>query len=481
MKPTLILHSFLLTIICALVSFVPVASAKELNDFITELKIHYAQSPQLETFALNYHYLGGNSPYQSWDYEAPERYIAIRMVEIDLVKKQFFENDIHHFSGGRTFDRIQFQNDKHSMFYDRNGLALGKRIIQQSMNSFEDIKGHIFLNVDFLAVTPLLSEETTLDTLSISIDAENKHTLITHNSSIDGEVEYTFAEEPLRLVSINKKSQQRLYVYGDYQSTNGITFARSILKYFDNSTQPSFIHRIDQLHKLTEIDPNRFEIPDSFGPIIPEGDDKLSSKLIAPNLYLVATEAGWRNVLFKVNGDKITVFGAPISSAIAEQTIKLITEQFPNKTISAVYVTHFHRDHTAGLPAYVKRGIPILADNYTIQAIKANPEFANIVSDFRFQPLVHGQLVNGERFYVLESSHAKRQSFVHFEQLGIIYQADFIEVAFDNSVAKVMPSYSKTFINFIKDNKLKFSRIVSHHRNNNISKEKLQQIEQAIW
>jgi hypothetical protein len=73
------------------------------------------------------------------------------------------------------------------------------------------------------------------------------------------------------------------------------------------------------------------------------------------------------------------------------------------------------------------------------------------------------------RFYVLDNTHAKRQSFVHFENSGIIYQADFLDVAFDNAMAEILPSYSKTFIDFIGDKELKFNRIVGHHYNNNIS------------
>lgn len=481
MKPISLLNTFLLILAGMTICFASIASTTQLSDYLTKLKIHYQQAPKLEKFALNYHYLGGNSPYQSWDYAAPERYIAIRMVEIDLIKKHFFENDIHHFSGGRTFDRIQFQNDQHSMFYDRNGLALGKRIIQQNMNTFDEIKGHIFLNIDFLAVTPLLNDATALSRLALNYDEVNKQVAILHDSPTDGIVEYTFSEEPLRLVSINKKSQQRLYVYDDYQTANGITFARSILKYFGNVTRPNFVHRINQLHKLDSIDSARFEIPKGFGPIIPESDDTLLAKQIAPDLYLVSTKSGWRNTLFQVNGDEIRVFGAPVSADLAENTIKLITDLFPKKAIKTVFVTHFHRDHTAGLPAYVKRGIPIMADRYTIEAIKANPEFSDDIDKFKFQPIAHGQLVDRAHFYVLESSHVKRQSFVHFEDLGIIYQADFIEVAFDNTVAKVMPSYSKTFIDFINKKQLNFTRIVSHHRNNNISKEKLKQVSQAIW
>ena len=88
-----------------------ISSAADAESFIDKLKMHYQNAPKLKVFSLNYHYLGA-SPYQGWDYQLPERYMALRMVEIDLVKKHFVENDIHHFPDGMTFNRVQFQNDK---------------------------------------------------------------------------------------------------------------------------------------------------------------------------------------------------------------------------------------------------------------------------------------------------------------------------------------------------------------------------------
>jgi len=457
----------------------PTTWAGEAEDFVAKLKTHYQQAPPLKVFALNYHYLGGADPYKSWDYQAPDRYLAIRMVELDLINNHFVENDIHHFYDGRTFNRTQFQNDNESLFYDKNGISLGKRIRKQGMDSFEQIKGFIFLNVDFLAVTALLEESNIAKNITIQHDKISGKTCLTHTISADNVIDYVFNNNPLKLAKINNKSKDKIYVYDDYQTTNGITFARSIVKYYGGVTRPSFIHRIDQLHIIDKIDPARFQVPKEFGPIIPPRDNTLLSKEIAPNLHLVTNSAASRNVLFKVSGDEIMVFGASANTELAEQTIKLILAQFPNKKISAVYVTHPHSNHIKGLPAYAKRGIKILAEDYSIEAIKAYPPFADDIETFKFQAIEHEQIIAGAHFYVLENSHAKRQSFVHFKDSGIIYQADFLAVAFDNTIAKVMPNYSKTFIDFVRSEQLNISRIVGSQRNNNISVEVMNKIYQA--
>lgn len=462
------LLNFIFASLTLLIVTISTAWSGEVENFVSKLKSHYQKAPSLEAFSLNYHYLG-SSRYSAWDYQVPERYLAIRMVEIDLVKKQFVENDIHHFPNGRTFNRVQFQNDSESLFYDKNGLALGKRILKQSMDTFNEVKGHIFTNVDFLALSPLLEEPNIVENIKLHQDKSLGKTTLTHQISDDIVIDYVFNNSPLRLEKVDNKSQRKIYVYDDYQITNGITFARSIHKYFDGETNPSFIHRIDQLNIIDRIDPARFEVPKEFGPIITEADKTLVSKEIAPDLYLVTDSSAWRNTLFKVNGDDIMVFGAPVSIVLAEKTIALIHEQFPNKKITSVYVTHPHSDHIAGLPAYAKLGIVIRADAYSISAIKAFPYFADDIASFQFQTIEHNQMIDGARFYVLESPHAKKQSFVHFKDSGIIYQADFLEIAFDNNIAKVLPNYTKTFIDFVRNKQLNINRIVGHHRNNNIS------------
>jgi len=173
------------------------------------------------------------------------------------------------------------------------------------------------------------------------------------------------------------------------------------------------------------------------------------------------------------------VFGAAVNNELAEATIKLINDKFPRKNITSVYVTHPHSHHIAGLPVYVKQGAVILADAYSIAAIKDYPYFADDIAIFKFQTIEHNQEIDGADFYVLENTHSKRESFAYFKDSGIIYQADFLEVAFDNNLAKVMPNYSKTFIDFVRSKQLDISRIVAHRRNNNISVETMNKIYDA--
>ncbi len=484
MKVNLTRYSRTFTFACLTLFTIPTVFAGEVEEFVAKLKSHYQKTLPITAFSLSHHYL--NKQYRDldyWDYQTPNRIMAQRTVEIDLVKEHFYDNDIYYTSGGLLLDRAHFQNDKESFAYEMNGSSLGKRIINQGLGQFYRM-AYILLDVDFLAVRPLFEESSIEENITLHQDRKSGTTTLTHKIS-DGDddenvVSYEFSNAPLQLVSLKNKSKGSFFVYEDYQTARGLTYARTVYQYFDGATEPNYIIYNDQFEIIAEVEPAKLQVPQGYGPVIPKSDGVLVSKEIAKNLYLVTDSSAWRNSLFKVNGDEITVFGASGYPALAQKTIKLITEQFPNKKISAVYVTHPHESDIAGLKVYAELGTEILADEYTIAAIKAYPDFADTINSFKFRPIEDDQIIAGAHFYVLENMHAKRQSFVYFKESGIIFQADFLHIAFDNTTAKVIPSYTRTFIDFVRNKQLKFKRIVGNYQNNNISIEVMNKTYDAI-
>jgi hypothetical protein len=448
---------------------IPVVIAGEAENYIDKLTLHYHKTSSITAFSLSYRYFGRSDPYQSWDYQAPSRYSAFKVTDMDLSKKHYAQNVVHHYTGGLLVDEVHFQNNTESLRYEQNGILFGKRVSKQSMNSFERYKNLTLMNVDFFAIRPLLEETNVEKNVNVLQNALSKDITLIHKTSDDKVMEYVFSSSPLRLLSINNKSRRRIYVYGDYKTSNGLTFAHSLIKYYNGDTVPSFITQTDSFAIIDEIEPTKLQLPDEYGSIIPVFNNELALTEIAPDLYLVANDSANRNTLFKVSGNEIMVFGAPVNNKRSEQTIKLILAQFPHKRITSVYVTHPYSDHLAGLAAFTKIGAVIRADAYSIKAIKAYPRFKKDLATFTFQAIEHNDLIDGVRFYVLENSRAKRQSFAYFEDDGIIYQSDFLDVPFDNTIPQILPNYSKTFIDFVRSKQLKIKRVVGHHRNNNIS------------
>ncbi len=474
-----------LTLVCGLfIISMPTASAEETEEFVAKLKTHYQETLPIKAFSLSYHFL--NKQYRSndyWDYQTPDRVMSQRMIEIDLVKKHFADSDLLYSPGGLVNDRIQFQNDTQSYYYETNGSFFGKRYFNKGMGNFDRVIPYILMNVDFLAVRSLLEENNIEGNVTLKQEINSGTTTLTHKVSGRDDVsviDYEFRNNPLQLLSINNKSTSTIYVYDDYQTTRGLTFARSMHSYYGGATEPAYIKSIEQFDIIDEVDPGKLQLPPGYGPEIPKSDGVLVAKEIAKDLYLVNDSGAWRNSLFKVNGDEIMVFGASGYNALAEKTIKLINDQFPKKKITSIYVTHPHGADITGLKVYADKGIEILADDYTIAAIKAYPDFADDITQFKFRTIEHEQTIDGANFYVLENLHSKRQGFVYFKDSGIIFQADFLHIAFDNTIAKVIPNYTRTFIDFIRSKQLKFNRIVGNYQNNNISVEVMNKTYDAL-
>ncbi|WP_448553687.1 hypothetical protein [Thalassotalea montiporae] len=388
-----------------------------------------------------------------------------------MAKKHFYDNDILYSPGGQILDRAQYQNDTESYYYEKNGNFLGKRYLNRGMGNFDRFMSFMAMNIDFLAVRPLLDETDVSGKVTLAHDNQSNTTTLTHAISDNSIIDYQFSNAPLQLLKLNNKSRQAIYVYDDYQTTRGLTFARSVNKFYNGDTVPAYISFNDRFDIIEQVDASKLKLPAGYGPEVQWGDGVLAATEIAKNLFLVSDSSAWRNSLFKVNGDKIMVFGASGSPAQAKKIIALIREQFPEKTINAIHVTHPQKSDIAGLNVYAEQGIEILADNYTIAAIKAFPGFADNIDSFKFRTIEHEQVIDGASFYILESMHAKRQSFVHFKESEIIFQADFLNIAFDNTIPKVIPNYTRTFIDFVRSKQLKLKRIVGNYKNNNISVE----------
>ncbi len=447
------------------------AYANEATLFINTLKTHYQNTSSIKAFSLTHSYLGRSNPFQSWDFQAPTRYKAFKITDIDINKQHYYQNVVHHFTGGLYFDEVHFQNSKESLRYERNGISLGKNVIEQSMNSFNRYKNLTLMNLDFFAIRPLIIESNIEDKIEFQQSSSSGQVTLIHRPSEKTTMEYIFNTEPLQLVKINNIHRKRIYLYDDYRYSNGYYFAHSLVKEYNGESIPSFITRIEKFEEIDRIESEKLMLPSGYSKFESGKSSALTTTSIAKSLYLVTDASAVRNILFRVNNNGITVFGAPSDSKSSNQIIDAVKQQFPDKEITAVFVTHPYSDHISGLLPYVEQGAKIYADAYTAKAIKAFPRFVDVIKKFNFEIITNGQVIDDVRFYVLENARSKRQSFAYFEQDGIIFQTDFLEVALDNTIAKILPSYSKRFIEFVRSEELKVNRIVGYHRNNNISQE----------
>jgi len=443
--------------------------ANDAENFVDKLKSHYKDTLHIKAFSLNHHFL--NKRYRGknyWDFNMPNRAMSIRTVEIDLEKKHYYDNDILYFPGGLLYDRVQFQNDTEGYFYEKSGAFLGKAIIKQDMNRFDVVASYLVMKLDFIAVRPLV-EEQEIAQITIEKNEAANTTLVKHFLSDDSSVEYLFSNQPFQLKSVKHGPLNGYFEYKDYKTTRGINYARVVHQHYNAATVPQYVTYNDSFNVIKQVDPNHFILPQGYNKELVRGDGVLFSKELSKDLHLVTDSGGRVNSLLKINGSKITAFGASNNEELAEQMLKFIDNYFPNKQLESVHVSHPHADEISGLNIYAKEGATILADQYTISAIKAHEPFKKEIDSFKFRPINNEQTIYGTTFYVLETMRSKRQSFAHFKDVGIVFQSDFLHIPFDGHIPEVIPNYTRTFIDLLRDKKLNLKRIISNYGHNNIT------------
>ncbi|WP_103070397.1 MBL fold metallo-hydrolase [Aquimarina sediminis] len=459
-------------LIFALIIYSSCNNPKTTSQIVFEnLQKEYGFSETLKKFRVKYKSISPFS-HQSYDYKHPEDPINgynTSTTEIDLENEQFYSHNKGFYPGEFLFEFFHFQKDSLVISYDVNGVLIGKQV-EVGEDTFSNVKKRATSFLDFTNVSDLLTYQKQGDSIETILSKEKNEAVIKHMDKDSSINIYTFKMNPTQLLSIESKAKNTKTVFSNYKDVNGISFAHSVDVYRSDNLQRQYV--IEELNKITKVDPNKLVIPEGY--IVPNKEKvQEQSKVIeiAKNLYLITTPDGGRNMLFKVTDKSITVFGAPISDKVSKNVISLIEDKFPNKNIDYVYVTHSHHDHIGGLNAYAQQNVTILADSYTIEAIKAYPRFEKDINKFKFSPIRHNQILNDVQFFIPKNSHSLGQSFAYFTDSQIIYEGDFLEVPFDNTIPTYMSKVEKEFVEFVRKEKLKIKRIVGNHRNANISLE----------
>ena len=442
-----------------------IANTDNKMSVIKKIKQRYAQSMTIEKMAMKFDETF-NIATQSYDFRNPVPTIKTRFSELDFTNRFYTEDDKITWPGGFVFHLRDFQNAQHSYLYDVNGVVNGKRVKNLGLKSFDDIASRSNNIVDFLAVKNFLKPSNIID-YKMEIKSRNNQVVFTLKDLDDIKV-YHFSMVDALLMSVQDK--ESTWHYSQRKMTKGIAFSSHVDRLRTVGTKREY--DIEFIKPIVGVTKAKQRLPQGYDIFIPTKNKKntaLFSQQIANNIFLVTSELAERNILFKVSGNSISVFGAPLRDKFSNEVIDIIKQKFPMKKIDYVYVTHAHNDHIGGLQAYVNIGAKVLADAYTIDAIKHYKRFSNSIHKFEFKEIKPNELFKGIRFYLPKNSHSKGQSFAYFEAEKLIYEGDFLEIPFDNTIATYLSDVERQFIEFINKQEIDYNRIVGHHRNNNIS------------
>jgi len=132
--------------------------------------------------------------------------------------------------------------------------------------------------------------------------------------------------------------------------------------------------------------------------------------------------------------DFVVVFeGGAQSEARGQQTLAAVRATVPDKEIRYVVNSHFHSDHSSGLAAWVREGIPVLtqADNVAfVQAALSNPR--TLLGEPTMNPVVEGvddvmvieDEMNRMEIIHIPNPHAQNLLGVYLPEHSHFHQAD---------------------------------------------------------
>jgi len=439
----------------------------DIERVLDKIQQRYHFAHKLKVFNIDYKSQSKFGP-QSYRHDQPEYLYRQQITDIDLDKKWYFSRMIRGpFPGNFIFDTSEYQNATEQYRYDNNYVLYGKRVREIPSTAFQGEIDELEVVVDSLAVAKLLNTPDLASKLSIAKSENEEHLVLQLSVPKGPPVVYTFAKKSLDLLKLKNKGKLQAAEFSQVLASDSLPYARQIT--VTNRGNPRE-YRINSLQMIDAIPPNKLRIPKGYGPVLSAKRLPITSSEIAPDLHLLSNVAFDRHVLVQVKGSELAVFGAP-GRKPTEQVAAYLKEKFPNKKVTSVYVTHHHNDHIAGLPVYVELGATVVADPYTIEAIRDFLPFRGSIEKFKFKAVSNGTQLDGVTYYLPPNTHAIGQSFVYFNDSKIIYEGDLLEIPYDNTIPTHMSDVDREFIEFIYKQKLDINRIVGHHRNGNITKD----------
>jgi len=164
---------------------------------------------------------------------------------------------------------------------------------------------------------------------------------------------------------VRAKSAQLNYEYSDYAQRDGMRQPSRITV----SKGDRVVARWDVHAKTAAPGADAFELPSGY--VETQAKGNLRATRVAAETYRVdGAESGYHTG-FVVGGQGIAVFDAPIGPEEAAKVKALIEQTAPGRKISHIALSHGHRDHIAGLPAYLQQeGVQVLVGRGGKQALQ---------------------------------------------------------------------------------------------------------------
>jgi glyoxylase-like metal-dependent hydrolase (beta-lactamase superfamily II) len=118
---------------------------------------------------------------------------------------------------------------------------------------------------------------------------------------------------------------------------------------------------------------------------------------------------GTHNSLAIEQADGIVIVDAPLYGARSQAILAWAAQQFPDKSISRLIVSHFHDDHIGGVREFVAAGVPVISGSGTEGFLEASIAAPSTLSPDALaahpQPLAITRVASGQTMTLADAAH----------------------------------------------------------------------------
>ena len=223
-------------------------------------------------------------------------------------------------------------------------------------------------------------------------------------------------------------------VYGDYQDMDGVMVPASMVQERGGGTSFSV--------SVESADANPEDLMASFAALEQGGGGGVFDGLFGPDpgeqvheiydgVYLMG--GGYTAMIVEFTDFVVVFEGGAQDDNRGQQVLAAVRETFPDKEICYVVNSHFHADHSSGLAAWAREGIPILTHQENVEyAQMALSTPRTLLGEPTMDPVIEGMEdvmviedeMNRMEIVHIPNPHAEHLLGVYLPQYSHFHQAD---------------------------------------------------------
>lgn len=437
-----------------LVLFPIVSIAQQPTEFIRRAMASNGQWEAVKAFKYatnrNIH-----NPFQSYDYNHPKEEKDIYEISVDLVNKRYIHHSVSHYPGGYTFNTIRIGRDSIFYVYDVVGSRTGKSLFKLNSSFYNSNYRNALANIPYYILEETLNSQDSLQLERIGQEVVIRRALKSGSQELWLDAQTGQLHKNSSIAGNNISTQY----FDEYTRVNGYWVPQKVRQLLND--KPVFTDHLTTFSINDAVRPEAFNLPVGYH-VEEEINKPLIAKEIAQDIFLIEKVDDDRNVIFINMEDYVVVTEAPVSAEVTGSVIALIHQTLPGKPIKYVHLSHFHKDHIAGIRKLTAEGAGIICTPSMEKPIRdllagATPTFVffkdhKIISDSKHRI----------DLFEVPNSHAQGLSFMYLPKESIIFEGDLLSLPEDATQTPAIP-VSREFYQYLKKNKLSYKRIIGHH------------------